>query len=160
MYSYAPPPNIAEQKQDDQLEHIHSTYVRIRDVALKTCLRRWMIGKRGERGSGISVLWHDIMMMMMLINYTLLYLEFFEFLRQSLIFIIKCFRTIVFIVIVIFTTFLPSSCLLEGIEYFSYLFIYFTWVFDHVSLLTRTHICIYIYIYIYTQHQRIFLPIL
>ena len=34
----------------------YSSYVRIRDVALKTCQRRWMIGKSGERGSGISVL--------------------------------------------------------------------------------------------------------
>ena len=43
-------------KQDDQLEHTYSSYVRIRDVALKTCQRRWTIGKSGERGSGISVL--------------------------------------------------------------------------------------------------------
>ena len=28
------------QKQDDQLEHTFSSYVRIRDVALKTCQRR------------------------------------------------------------------------------------------------------------------------
>ena len=28
------------QKQDDQLEHTYSSYVRIRDVALKTCQRR------------------------------------------------------------------------------------------------------------------------
>ena len=28
----------------------------IRDVTLKTCRRRWMIGRRGERGSGISLL--------------------------------------------------------------------------------------------------------
>ena len=33
-----------------------SSYVRIRDVALKTCQRRWMIGRSGERASGISVL--------------------------------------------------------------------------------------------------------
>ena len=46
---------MAEQKQDDQLEDTYSSYVRIRDVALKTCLRRWTIGRRGERGSGISV---------------------------------------------------------------------------------------------------------
>ena len=32
------------------------TYVRIRDLALKTCQRRWTIGRSGERGSGISVL--------------------------------------------------------------------------------------------------------
>ena len=40
--------------------YIHS-YVRIRDVALKTCQRRGMIGRNGERVSGISVLaaWHN-----------------------------------------------------------------------------------------------------
>ena len=33
------------------------TYIqRIRDVALKTCQRRWTIERSGERGSGISVL--------------------------------------------------------------------------------------------------------
>ena len=55
MYSYGPPP-MAKQKQDDQLEHTYSSYVRIRDVTLKTCQKRWMIGRSGERGSGISVL--------------------------------------------------------------------------------------------------------
>ena len=52
---------MAEQKQDDQHEYTFSSYVRIRDVVLKTCLRRWTIGRSGERGSGISVLpaWHD-----------------------------------------------------------------------------------------------------
>ena len=55
MYSYGPP-HMAGQKQDDQLEHTFSSYVRIRDVALKTCQRRWTIGRSGERGSGISVL--------------------------------------------------------------------------------------------------------
>ena len=55
MYSYGPP-HMAEQKQDDQLEHTYSKYVRIRDVALRTCQRWWTIGKSGERGSVISVL--------------------------------------------------------------------------------------------------------
>ena len=55
MYSYGPA-HMAGQKQDDQLEHTFSSYVRIRDVALKTCQKRWTIGRRGERGSGISVL--------------------------------------------------------------------------------------------------------
>ena len=55
MYSYRSL-LMAEQKQDDQLEHTYSSYVRIRDVALKTCWRRWMIGRSGERGSRISVL--------------------------------------------------------------------------------------------------------
>ena len=49
-------PHMTEQKQDDQLEHTYSGYVRIRDVALKTCQKRWMIGRSSERGSGISVL--------------------------------------------------------------------------------------------------------
>ena len=47
---------MAVQKQDDQHEHTFSNYVRIRDVVQKTCLRRWMIGKSGKRGSGISVI--------------------------------------------------------------------------------------------------------
>ena len=55
MYSYGPQ-HMAVQKQDDQHEHTFSNYVRIQDVVQKTCLRRWMIGKSGERGSGISVL--------------------------------------------------------------------------------------------------------
>ena len=55
MYSYGPP-HMAGQKQVEQLEHTYSSYVRIWDVALKTCQRRWTIGRSGERGSGISVL--------------------------------------------------------------------------------------------------------
>ena len=55
MYSYGPP-QMAAQKLDDQLEHTYSSYVRIRDVARKTCQRGWTIGRSGERGLGISVL--------------------------------------------------------------------------------------------------------
>ena len=55
MYSYGPP-HMAAQKQDDQLERTHSSYVRIQDVALKTGKKRWMIGRSGEKGSGIFVL--------------------------------------------------------------------------------------------------------
>ena len=55
MYSYGPP-HMAKQKQDDQLKHKYNSYVRIRDVGLKTCRRWWIIGRSGERGSGISVL--------------------------------------------------------------------------------------------------------
>ena len=47
---------MAVQKQDDQHEHTFSNFVKIQDVVQKTCLRRWTIGKNGERGSGISVL--------------------------------------------------------------------------------------------------------
>ena len=43
------PPHMAEKKQDDQLEHTYSSYV-------KTRWRRWTIGRSGKRGSGISVL--------------------------------------------------------------------------------------------------------
>ena len=55
MYSYWPP-QMAKQKQDDQLEHTYSSYVRIQDVALKTRQKRWPTGRSGERESGISVL--------------------------------------------------------------------------------------------------------
>ena len=39
MYSYGSP-HMAEQKQDDQLEHTYSSNVRIQDVVLKTYQRR------------------------------------------------------------------------------------------------------------------------
>ena len=55
MYSYGPP-HMAEQKQDDLLEPTYSSYVRIRDVALETCQRRWTVGRSGERWPGISML--------------------------------------------------------------------------------------------------------
>ena len=63
MYSYGSP-HMAVQKQDDQHEHIFSSYVRIRDVVLKTYLGRWTIGRSGERGSGMCYQ-RDMMMMMM-----------------------------------------------------------------------------------------------
>ena len=55
MYSHGLP-HMAGQKQDYQLENTFSSYVRIRDVALKTWQRRWTIGRSSERRSGISVL--------------------------------------------------------------------------------------------------------
>ena len=60
MYSYGPP-HMAKQKQDDQLELTYSSYVKTLDVTLKTCQRRWIIRRSGERGLAISVLaaWHD-----------------------------------------------------------------------------------------------------
>ena len=36
---------MAEQKQDDQLEHTYSSYVGIRDLSLKTCPKRWTLGR-------------------------------------------------------------------------------------------------------------------
>ena len=53
MYSCGPP-HMDVQEWDDQHELTYSSYVRTRDVALKTCRRRWMIGRNGERRSGIS----------------------------------------------------------------------------------------------------------
>ena len=50
------PTQMEVQKQNDQHELTYSNYVRTQDVTLKTCWRRWMIGRNGERGSGISVL--------------------------------------------------------------------------------------------------------
>ena len=42
------------QVWDDQHELTYSSYVRTRVVILKTCRRRWVIGRNGERRSGIS----------------------------------------------------------------------------------------------------------
>ena len=55
MYSYGPP-RMAEQKQVGPLELTYCSYLRIPDVALKTCQRRWTIRRSGERRSGISML--------------------------------------------------------------------------------------------------------
>ena len=54
IYIYSTPmdPHIW---QDDQLGHTYSSYVRLRNVALNTCQRRWTIGRSGKRRSGISV---------------------------------------------------------------------------------------------------------
>ena len=49
-------PTYGRATQDDRLEHTFSSYVSIRDVALKTCQRRCSIGRSGERASRISVL--------------------------------------------------------------------------------------------------------
>ena len=49
-------PTYGQAKADDLLKPTYSSYVRIRDVALRTYQKRWTIGKSGERGSGISVL--------------------------------------------------------------------------------------------------------
>ena len=45
-----------EQRQDDHPEPTYSSSVLIRDVALRTCRKKWTMGKGGERGSGVSVL--------------------------------------------------------------------------------------------------------
>ena len=45
-----------EQRQDDQLEPIYSSFAPIQDVTLKTCQKQWTIEKAGEKGPGRSVL--------------------------------------------------------------------------------------------------------
>ena len=49
-------PTHGRAKAGPQHEHTFSNYVRIQDAVQKTCMRRWTIGKSGEKGSGISVL--------------------------------------------------------------------------------------------------------
>ena len=55
MFSYVPP-HMVELKQGDKLEPTYSSSVRIRDLARKTCQKRWTIRRSGERGLRISVL--------------------------------------------------------------------------------------------------------
>ena len=45
-----------DQRQDVQLEPTYSSYVSIRDVALRICRKQWAIVRRDKRESGISVL--------------------------------------------------------------------------------------------------------
>ncbi len=58
LYGHLPP--ITKTIQVRRTRHAghcwRSSYVKTQDVTLKTCQRRWMIGRSGERGSGISVL--------------------------------------------------------------------------------------------------------
>ena len=60
MFSYWPP-QMVELKQGDQREPTYSSFVRIRDIAMRTCQKRWTIGRSSERGTTIFVLvvWHD-----------------------------------------------------------------------------------------------------
>ena len=48
--------HMAEQKQGDQLKPTYSSSVKTRDVAPRSCQKRWTIGRSGERGPGISML--------------------------------------------------------------------------------------------------------
>ena len=64
------------------------------DVALETCQKRWMIGRSGERGSRISVLGHDMMMMTYIYIYVLevLYLERKHFSNFSLLALVISYK--------------------------------------------------------------------
>ena len=67
MYSYGPP-LMTEKKQDDQLEHTYSSYVKIRDVVQKTRRRRmndrekWREWVRDIRAGGTTWWWCNIIM--------------------------------------------------------------------------------------------------
>ena len=50
MFSYVPH-HMAKLKQGDQLEPTYSSSVKIRDVTLRNCQKRWTIGRSGERRS-------------------------------------------------------------------------------------------------------------
>ena len=55
------PPHMAEQKQDDQLEHIYSSYVRIRDEDLTEAMNdreKWLERLRDIRASGTTWWWY------------------------------------------------------------------------------------------------------
>ena len=109
MYSYGFP-HMAAQKQDDQLERTFSSYVRIQVVVLKTYLGRWTIGRSGERGSGISVLParyddDDDEIHHGKFSVVISCLNFRD--KAWWFFFIKGFQTIVFIFIVISSTFRP-----------------------------------------------------
>ena len=54
IYSWGPL-HMDEKRQEDQLEPTYSIFVPIRDVALKTCRKQWIIEKGVEKGSGISM---------------------------------------------------------------------------------------------------------
>ena len=72
---------MAEQKQDDLHEHTYSSYVRIRDVALKTYQRR--LGEVARGGQGYPCWRHDMMMMMYIYIYIIEYIVIFSTLVHS-----------------------------------------------------------------------------
>ena len=49
-------PTYCQAKIGRPARPTYSSYVKTQDVTLKTCRRRWMIGRSGERLSGISLL--------------------------------------------------------------------------------------------------------
>ena len=85
MYSYGTL-HMAEQKRGDHLGPTYSGSVRIRSVALRTCRKRWTVGRGGERGSGVYVLMvlqdDDDDMYMYIINFSF---ESFSFQRELMV---------------------------------------------------------------------------
>ena len=58
MYSNGPL-HMAEQKQGNQLEPTYSSSVRIRGVALRTCRKRWTIGRVKYIRADSTTRWDD-----------------------------------------------------------------------------------------------------
>ena len=135
------PPHIAVQKQDDQHEHTFSSYVRIRDVVLKTCLERWTIGRSGEKGSGISVLParhdDDIYTQHTYTGYIYIYIYICTHTYTLYIYIYIYMHTHIHIIYIYI--------------YIYILFIHYIHIIHYIHTL---HIYIYIYIYIYILYIR------
>ena len=141
---------MAMQKQDDQHEHTFSNYVSIRDVVQKTCLKRWTIGKSGERGSGISMLParhddnDDIYILNAMCMFIYLFIVYFSFApvisaithRYCELFYIQV------LMMVIITETLTSTSHHDIFTYLDYIFSCYL------------HIYIYIYIYIYMLYTQ------
>ena len=72
------------QRQGDQLEPTYCSSVLIRDVALKTSRKRWTIEKGGEKASGMTCWWHDIMMIRTWKYLEILQIKFIRWFRYSL----------------------------------------------------------------------------
>ena len=146
-------PHRAEQKQDDQLEHTSSNYVRIRDVSLKTRQRRWTVRRSGE---GYPCLWHD--MMMMISNLPIFPLNVFICIMDVDRVVGSFQRNQAIDITLILYTFILISC---TVRYdficlnFIFIFIYNFWqtTYNRKQLHSKRrnprYTCIYIYIYIY-----------
>ena len=65
--------HMAEQKQDGQFELTYSSFVRIRDVDLKTCQKRGTIGRSGERERVRYILAGGTTLLLLLLSSLLLF---------------------------------------------------------------------------------------
>ena len=152
MYSCGPP-HIAEQKQDDQLEHTYSICMRIWDVALKTGQRRWPIGRSGVRGSGISVLTarhdDDIYKYKSLRGPSYFKIHPYSFFGPT---------TTIFIYIYIYILSEYIYIYIERIYIYIYIYIYwaniYIYIYIYIYILSE-----YIYIYIYIERIYIYIYI-
>ena len=153
MYSYEPP-YMAKQKQDDQLEHTYSSYVRIRVVALKTCQKQWIIGRSGERESGISVLAvrHDDDEDNMCI-YVCVYIYIFRcehicVYKYIYIYIYACVYIYIYVCVCVCVCVCVYTCICMYI-YIRVCVCVYICVCVCIYIYIYIYVCVYIYIYIY-----------